>query len=559
MPSGTRLAADLVIIGAGPAGLTLARELADTGVRILIVESGGETFEQGVQALNRVENVGDPGKRDTMALSRGYTGELAWLNDVPPFELRNRLVGGSSHTWVGKCAAFDEIDFSERSWVPGSGWPMPRAALVDALDRAAEMLNLGPNLYDASLCRRLASPPADLGINADLLRTFFWQFSHGRGRRGEPLRFAGFASDLQAGTIDILTHATVTRLIPDESGRRIASLEARTLEGASATVTAGVMALCCGGIENARLLLASNDVCKDGIGNARDVVGRYLADHPRTVVARFDRARIAEIAEHFGFYGLTYGRATHFYLRGLALSPRLQRRENLLNCAAYPVQTLSADDPWLALKRLRGNAAATRWRDVLTVLSDPGLFASGLRRRLIMKRGLPRKIDEIRFDTMVEQRPNPESRVTLSTRRDRLGMPLARVDWKIGWMEIASVARLAELISAEFWRVGLPQPRMESWVLDEDFKRAPFSDMAHPACTTRMGTDPATSVVDPNGCVHGMAGLYIAGSSVFPTSGHANPTLMIVAMTMRLADHLKTVLQRPAAAEVRAAPQALRK
>lgn len=544
MPSGTQLAADLVIIGAGPAGLTLARELAGTKLRVLVLESGGETFEQGAQALNTVENVGDPGKRNAMALPRGYTGELAWLNDIPPFELRNRVVGGSSHTWVGKCAAFDEIDFTERSWVPGSGWPMTRRDLTGALDRAAAMLNLGPNLYDGSLYHRLTSPPADLGINGDLLRTFFWQFSHGKGRRGEPLRFAALAREMHASNVDVLTHATVTRLDLDDSGRRIRSVEARTLDGVSATVEAAVVVLCCGGIENARLLLASNEICKPGIGNERGVVGRYLADHPRTVIARFGKKRIAEVAEHFGFYGLTHDRAAHFYLRGLALSPRLQRREELLNCATYPVQMLSANDPWMALKRLYANRRGSRWRDIRTVLSAPDVFVSGLRRRLVMKRGLPRKVDEIRFDAMVEQRPNPESRVTLSPRRDRLGMPVARVDWKIGWAEVVSVARLAELMSAEFWRIGLPQPQMESWILDEDFKHAPFSDMAHPACTTRMGTDPATSVVDPNGRVHGVEGLYIAGSSVFPTAGHANPTLMIVAMTMRLADHLKTVLQR---------------
>ena len=552
MPSGTRIAADLAIIGAGPAGLTLARELAGTKTRILVLESGGETFEQGVQALNRVENVGDPGKRNAMALPRGYTGELSWLNEVPPFELRNRVVGGSSHTWIGKCAAFDEIDFTARNWAPGSGWPMTRRELAGALDRAAAMLNLGPNLYDHSLHRHLRSPPADLGINGDLLRTFFWQFSHGKGRRGEPLRFAELAremsqdmsQDMGAANIDVLTHATVTRLDLDDAGRRITSLEARTLDGVRATIEAKITVLCCGGIENARLLLASNTVCKSGIGNERDVVGRYLADHPRTVIARFDKKRSAEVAEHFGFYGLMHDRAAHFYLRGLSLSPRLQRREGLLNCAAYPVQMLSAGDPWLALKRLYAKGTRQRWHDVRTVLSAPDMFVSGLRRRLLLKRGLPRKVDEIRFDAMVEQRPNPDSRITLSSRRDRLDMPVARIDWKIGWAEIASVARLAELMSAEFWRIGLPQPQMESWVLDEDFDHAPFSDMAHPACTTRMGSDPATSVVDPDGRVHGMEGLYIAGSSVFPTCGHANPTLMIVAMTIRLADHLKTVLRR---------------
>ena len=203
------------------------------------------------------------------------------------------------------------------------------------------------------------------------------------------------------------------------------------------------------------------------------------------------------------------------------------------------MQVLAPNDPWLALKRFYSGSRRFRLDDLRTALAAPGGLAAGLHRRLIMKRGLPRQLSELRFDAMAEQRPDRESRVTLSSVRDRLGVPLARVNWKIGWAEAASLARLAELISAEFWRVGLPQPKLEPWVLDEDFRNAPFSDMAHPACTTRMGANPKTSVVDPNAKVHGVDGLFVAGSSVFPTPGHANPTLMIIAMTLRLADHLK--------------------
>ncbi len=543
MPSGTQFEADLALVGAGPAGLAIAREFADTPVKVLLIESGGTDFDPDAQTLNRVENVGDPNARDAMPLQRGYTGDLAWLNDIPAFELRNRLVGGSTHTWVGKCAAFDDIDFDMRKWVPGSGWPFPRRDLAGELDRAADLLNLGPNIYDRALYHRLVSPPAEIDLNDDLVRTFFWQFSH-RAGSSEPLRFADIAAKLTAKNIDILTHATVTRIGLSENGRRIETLDLKSLSGVEASVRARKVVLCCGGIENARLLLASNDVAKEGIGNERDCVGRYLADHPRTVIARFGRDTLQDVAEHFGFYGLTHNHRTHFYLRGLALSPRLQAREGLLNCATYPVQMLAPTDPWVALKRFYAGRQRFRLSDLRTALAAPDGLAAGLHRRLIMKRGLPRQMTELRFDAMVEQRPNRESRVTLSSRRDPLGIPMPRVNWKIGWAETASVARLAELISAEFWRVGLPQPGLEQWVLDEDFKHAPFADMAHPACTTRMGEDPSSSVVDRNAQIHGVEGLYVAGSSVFPTPGHANPTLMILALTLRLADHLKARLLR---------------
>ncbi len=537
IPAGTSLKADLAIIGAGPAGLTVARELANTKIRVLVLESGGAGFEPRAQALNQVDNIGEPIERGT-APGRGYADELSWLNDIPAFELRNRLVGGSTHTWVGKCAAFDEIDFAERHWVPDSGWPIARESLSGALDRAAVVLNLGPNVYDEGLYSLLRSPPADLRINRELLRPFFWQFSHAR-ERAEPLRFGDEIGKLDAPNIEILTNATVTHLNTDETGQRLVSLDLRSLDGSHASVRADVVVLSAGGIENPRLLLASG-----GIGNRFGIVGRYLADHPRAVVARFDKEQAAAIARHFGFYGLESGYRTQFYLHGLTLSPRLQEREGLLNCAAYPVQELAEDDPWLALRRLGRSRAGNRMRHAWRVLSSPGLIAAGLHRRLVLKRGLPRRLEGIRFDTMVEQRPDPESRVTLSARRDRLGMPLARINWKISIQEIASVARLAELMSAEFQRVGLPQPRLADWIQRNDLGGAAFSDMAHPACTTRMGRDPATSVVDENARVHGMEGLYIAGSSVFPTASHANPTLMIVALAIRLADHLKDQFEK---------------
>ncbi len=214
-------------------------------------------------------------------VGRGYADNLEWLNAIPAFELRNRLLGGSTHTWVGKCAAFDEIDFAKRPWLSPSGWPIGRRELQAALDRAGDLLNLGPNLYDERLYERLYSRPADLGMKRDLLRPFFWQFSHERDQRGEPMRFNRLAREIDATNIDFLTHATVTEVNLDNNARRATSLNVTSLEGNRAIINAKTIVLCGGGIENARLLLASNALMKSGIGNERDVVGRYLADHPR--------------------------------------------------------------------------------------------------------------------------------------------------------------------------------------------------------------------------------------------------------------------------------------
>ncbi|CAH0342920.1 GMC family oxidoreductase [Rhizobium sp. CECT 9324] len=531
--------ADIAIVGAGPAGLAIARELAHTKLRVLIVESGGFEFDEVAQGLNRVDNIGEPKPRDAVGLpGRGYSDSLASLNDIPAFELRNRGVGGSTHTWVGKCAAFDEIDFEHRTWLPGSGWPVTRESLEPFLDRAGSLLNLGPNLYDARLQEHLRSPPVELGFDQSKLRSFFWQFSQQSASKREPFRFVEIARGLNAANIEILTHATVTRINVEPSGRAVTSLEVRSLSDHRALVQARTIVLCSGGVENARLLLASNSVMPQGVGNGSDVVGRYLADHPRTVIASFPSPALEPVARQFGFFGLTHRGQRHFYLHGLALSPAIQAREGLLNCAAYPVQTLSSNDPWAALKRMvRGSR--TPGRDLLTVLRSPDLVVRGLYERQVLYRGLPRKSDELRFDVMVEQPPNPESRITLSSSTDRLGTPLARVDWRIGALERQSVKRLARLMQSEFKVAGLPEPRLADWILADDDQASAFMDMAHPSGTTRMGTDPATSVVDADSMVHGVDGLFVAGSSVFPTAGHANPTLMIVTLALRLADHLK--------------------
>ncbi|MFK0164981.1 GMC oxidoreductase [Rhizobium sp. NPDC090279] len=549
MPEGIEIHADIAIIGGGPAGIAIARELADTRIRVLVIESGGRDYEAEIQALNCVESIGEPFvSANAVPEGRGYTGKLAWLNDIPAFELRNRMLGGSSHTWIGKCAAFDDVDFLERPWLPLSGWPIDRDQLLPALDRAGKMLNLGPNLYDESLFALLHSRPDDLGLDKQLLKPFFWQFSHMRHPRAEPTRFARLAGDIAATNVSFLTHATVTGINVDSQGRRVTSLDLRSPIGRSATAHADTVVLCGGGVENARLLLASSALLPAGIGNKHDVVGRYLCDHPRTSLCRFAGRDIDAIARHFNFYGLSHEGHTHFYLRGLSLSLDIQAREGLTNCAAYPVQIHAQDDPWAALKRLTKGAGQTVKGDLVTVARSAGMITSGLYDRLVRKRGLPHRSTELRFDVMVEQQLNPESRITLTEQRDRFDQPLPRINWKIGQREIDSVKRLAGLIANEFVRVGLPTPQLPDWIAAEEGTLPVFMDMAHPSCTTRMGTDPRTSVVDIDAMVHGIDGLFIAGSSVFPTPGHANPTLMLLALSIRLADHLK---QRHAAAQSR--------
>jgi hypothetical protein len=259
------------------------------------------------------------------------------------------------------------------------------------------------------------------------------------------------------------------------------------------------------------------------------------------------------------------------YMHGLAPSPALQEQEQLLNSAVYFMPERSPDDPWDALKRLLRRNSAKPVDDVFAVLSGAGLIVKGAGMKALasnatptilkdfivdvairykpnlvaeefQNRGLPHKLTGVWIDAIAEQRPDPNSRVSLSDRTDRLGVPLAKVDWRINDEERRTIIRIAHLTRDAFERVGIATPILEPWVAEERLADGVIIDMAHTLGTTRMSDDPKSGVVDQNCQVHGVHGLYIAGASVFPTSGHANPTLMILALAIRLADKIKSQL-----------------
>ena len=513
----------LVIIGAGPVGLTIARELRGTSIRVLVVESGTKAPDPDLEALDHFENVGAP------RISN-------------PAHLRARVLGGTSSIWSGRCAPFNAIDFEERPWVPNSGWPIDaEEAYSRHSGRVAEHLGLAAQPYDGSLWEHLGHPIPD--IAAYQLRSQFWQYS--RDWR-YPLDYMHFGlSRLPKGgrNIDVLLGATVTGMSCSRDGRRFTALEVAGPDGTRRKLRAQTAVLCAGGIENARLLL----LLRRSGGAVSDAVGRYLMDHPRCTIGRFDVKQMQSIAKIFGLF--RSGRLS--FTHGVALSEAMQRSERLLNCAAWLTEVRAMDDPWDALKRLVHKRRAPM-HDAATVIENAPLLARGLWRYLFEGRTLLHKCDALVLDCSVEQIPDPENRITLSDRLDRFGTPLARIHWNVGALERATVSRFAHVIAAELKRVGGPRLELARWIRDRDNAGAEMLDAAHPMGSTRISSDPALGAVDPNCRVHGVEGVYAAGSSIFPTSGHANPTLMALALALRLADHLKARLgsMRPLAEHV---------
>lgn len=511
--------ADVVIVGSGPAGSTLARELSGTHLKVVVLESGSTARQPWADALNEVENVGRERQPDQ-------------------WSVRNRILGGSSHTWGGRCTPFDDIDFARRTWVPGSGWPVTPEALQPYLERSATHLGLaaGDHFNDDRFWRLAGRVRPGDGPDEDVLLPFQWQFSRDTAESYpfEYTRFGRHIAALIAPNVTLVTSATVVRIDATAAGDAVRSIEVAAPDGSRSTLVARVVVLAAGGIENARLLLASTTVAKQGLGNDRGLVGRYLMDHPRGIVGTFELEGSEHLQKRLGRYQVE-GR---LFRAGFRLSPGVQQREQLLNCASWLGEELSKDDPWAALRRvITGHAKLPA--DATDLVRNLPFFARGARDYFVERNGIPRKLSELNLVAMVEQRPDPDSRITLADRADAFGVPLSRIDWHVHPEESRTVRRTAEITVEQLRSMGLPVPRLLDSVRDGGELPAEWRDVAHPTGTTRMSADAATGVVDADGQVHGITGLYVTGSSVFPTAGHGNPTQLIVAMAARLADHLR--------------------
>ncbi|NVD39849.1 GMC family oxidoreductase [Ensifer sp. HO-A22] len=558
------ISADIVIVGAGPAGLTIAEQCSGPDRKVLVVESGEELETSEHSALNEVENIGELQTEAQIHKRTKFHGSQArfWSPDVQRYGVRCRAFGGSTHAWAGKSAPFDELDFKARSWVPHSGWPMDYQHIIPYLLRAMDVLNLSPK-----------QPPGR--FDKEGLHSFYWQFARSRIDRLDIMRFGQEFLARRPANLHVLLDATVRCVGLNREGSKFSHIDVVSLGGKCARINATFCVLACGGIENARLLLASNDVCSKGIGNHFDVVGRYLMDHIAARVGRFQTDQIAELTKHFGFYGLHHEKRAHMFAHGLAPTPEVQERDQVLNAAVFFSTERAPDDPWVALKKLLNSRSSDLGRDLLSVVSGSGFIARGIGMKILsdtrtpkiikdffvngaillspnlvaeefQSRGLPHKLSGLRIEAICEQAPDPSSRITLSDRKDRFGVPLAKIDWRIGDLERKTLLRIAELSHQALAGAELPTPILESWTRDRP-QDLVIIDMAHTLGTTRMATDRTKGVVDPDCRVHGVDNLYVAGGSVFPTSGHANPTLMILALAMRLADHLNLKVVRNSA------------
>ena len=504
----TAFEADICVVGSGAAGLTVAAHLGQR-LRVLLVEAGGQ-------------------RPDTAGLA-GEAAEWAFTG----FEAgRARVFGGATTLWAGQCIRLDPIDFERRDWVPHSGWPIAAAELAPFYDRAEAFMGVPGAVYDGSTWQRFGIGIPDLtGADVQPKFTVYMRQPDFTQHVGRTL--------VRNGNVDLLLNAAVTSVDLDPAGRSVQGLSISGEGGRVGQVRARTFVLCGGGIENARILLASNAVMAEGVGNGHGLVGRFFQDHPSGTTGVVAAPATAVVQNQFRMLR----KGGRRYWPKLALTEAAQRRDRTLNANALMLYDYDENS---ALTRAKAAVAAAQGRNPARVATEAARLlrhapelAYRAAHMLATGKAPMFKPSRVMLKAHVEQRPDPDNRVTLGRERDRFGVPLPRLAWRVGSDELRTLRAVTDAVGQVFGRLGWGEMRREPW-LDEgpNAARAHLEDTYHHHGTTRMAATPSEGVTDAQCKVFGTENLYIAGSSVFPTCGYANPTLTIVALAIRLGDHL---------------------
>jgi choline dehydrogenase-like flavoprotein len=492
--TGAELAADVCVTGAGAAGITIARELIRAGVRVCLLEAGGLSIDPEVNALSITENVG-----------RKY----------PPNWGRLRCFGGTTNHWGGHCVPLSPLDLEVRDWVEHSGWPYSYEELRPFYEAAHEVLGLGEFNYDS------ADGAARLGVR---LLPFDGKRIETTMSRYNPVRFGlAYGDELNASrNLQCVLYADLSSIdLSDPDSETVTSVRVRSVARNEFTVKASYFIVACGGIENARILLCSNRQRPAGLGNHSDLVGRFFMEHilyeNGYIVLNEPLSAYPHYVTPVDFEGI--------FARFHIAVPAEEQRQLRIPAFRAELHAISAAYWELGVG------------DVSALLMRPFEFGHALRCK---ENATP---DALLLGNFVEQTPNPESRVTLSDTRDPLGRPNARLNWRLSALDHEGVVKAHDLISREVGRLGIG--RMRVVIRDRyEIELEGAGGGAHHMGTTRMHQDPNKGVTDGHGLVHHTQNLYMAGSSLFPSCGYANPTLTIVATSLRLADTIKARLRR---------------
>lgn len=509
----------IAIIGGGAAGITLAIELAKHFKDVLLLEAGGLEFEQKTQDL--------------------YAGRNLGLGHPDLDSSRLRYLGGTTNHWGGQCAPFDAVDFERIAARPHSGWPFTLEDLMPHYKRAYAYCQLGtfrqePVLLDK--CKPIARQMVD---SPEFVLS---EFRHSPPTRfGEYFRPALRSSD----RIKVFLHANVTDIAMAADGNSVSFVEAKTLTGRKAKVTADAFVLCCGGSENARILLNCTRHFPKGIGNDHDLVGRFFMESLAGGAGYISPADAHFKIGPMAYRGASDGDVTISMV--LRSSDESVRRTGAgWSIFFHPefedtafINSKMRSPAFEAFRAMvqdmkKGHVPRDLEKRSLTALGDLESIVWALYYRMTdaFRNKGPLKTIFVRMEG--EQLPNPNSRIILIDEVDALGMRRVGANWRYLPRDVTNIGDTAMALARGVGAAGFGRMLVQKY--DEHTQ---IGTNWHQKGTTRIHSDKRQGVVDQDCRVHGIANFFISGSSVFPTGGRVNPTLTIVALAIRLGDHLK--------------------
>lgn len=491
---------DVCIVGAGPAGIALARQLAAVGADVALMEGGNREFSEESQNL--------------------YVGQTSGLDYFPLDAARLRYLGGTSNHWMNACRELDAHDFEPRPHHPWSGWPIGKEDLDPYSEEASRIIDLdGFDFPDLQLRR-----------DSDDFRRILYRGNWPPFRFGEAFHDEIEASD----AIRLALNANLVDLRLDDALGTVTEAHFSSFEADDPgfAVRARAYVLCAGGLENPRILLNARSQVPTGIGNQHDLVGRFFCEHPYM--------RVGAVVFEEPFLETEYHAPTVSFLDAYEV---LNFNLQLLADRSGGPQPLSLPKEMarevVCVTPFTERLARRVVGDTLTCEDDLGV------RAYFARRELPEDLSGsavIQF----EQALDPSNRVRLGNERDAFGLQRIVLDWQFDDLDRrtmrTAVLHFGKLLADQ----GIGRVRVADWILEDDFQAGnALGDLVgswHHMCTTRMSDDPRQGVVDRDCRVHGTSNLYVGGSSVFATAGHATPTYTILQLALRLGDHLYETL-----------------
>lgn len=512
---------DVCILGGGVAGIVLANELEGNDTKVIMLDSGNESYHLETQELYKAQSVPE--------------------HFPAPFYSRLRFLGGSSNHWENSTERLDPIDFEKRDWINDSGWPIKYGDVLEYYPAAEQYCGVGKDGYQLDFWQNKLRFK-DSFSGSELFHTALAKSPQ------IPTRFfKKFGSRLvKSKNINIFKNANITDLVFNHELQKVISVKFSSLNKIPHQVNAKIFIMCFGGLENARMLLHFNEKNANKLGNEFDNVGRYFMEHPTIRAAHFFPFKENTIDKVYEGIPDT---SMQILARG-KLNKSAQIKNKTINIRLF-------FNKQTKLQLSEGISSAHILADSMNKSETPDNFGSHLVNvlkdaDLIAEQYLRSKFNSsfsedadsfggYQIISMIEQTPSRNNRIYLGTETDQLNIKKLKIDWKVSSNDKENAWKTLRLFAQDPWLQSIGRVRL----LEDEKYRIWGSQLGfgqHHMGTTKMSNIAQNGVVDPSLKVFGTSNFYISGSSVFPTGGHVPPTLTIVALTIKLADELKKIL-----------------